>query len=231
METDSTIFLSPEFAPYHNWLQDLNLVGNTLKFAELKWSLAVGPQKNKPLMALAAVGIQVKEENRDKSNEVVFFRPDLQAVLAYEPTKDVWKTRIVVVREFRAACRAAYVWELPAGSSFVETDPLKVAQKELKEETGLVVDASRFCKVGTRQMLATLCSHKAGLFALELTTDEMDKLALDSQPKGNVSETERTYVHVMQLQEIVAHSGFDWSVMGLIFGFFGPLLQSQTKAE
>jgi 8-oxo-dGTP pyrophosphatase MutT (NUDIX family) len=85
-----------------------------------------------------------------------------------------------LVREFRSPANNAlgYVFEAPGGSSTKPgKDPLENAADELREELGLTIDdLSRFKTVGTRQVAATLSTHKAHVYAIELTGAEMDYL-------------------------------------------------------
>jgi 8-oxo-dGTP pyrophosphatase MutT (NUDIX family) len=55
------------------------------------------------------------------------------------------------------SCR--YVWELPGGSSWSETDSKKIALEEVHEEVGLTIDPSRLVHHRSRQINATMSAH------------------------------------------------------------------------
>lgn len=55
---------------------------------------------------------------------------------------------------------SSYVWELTGGSSWSEVDTKKIALDEVHEEAGLTIDPSRLVFQASRQINATMCSHK-----------------------------------------------------------------------
>lgn len=125
---------------------------------------------------------------------------------------------IVLIREFRspAATLNGYVREVPGGSSFKPTEnPLQLAADEVHEETGLRISASRIIKRETRQLVATLSSHKAHLFSVEITDAELEWLQQQVDVAHGVSEdTERTYVEIHTLSEILTSDYVDWRYAG-----------------
>jgi ADP-ribose pyrophosphatase YjhB (NUDIX family) len=87
---------------------------------------------------------------------------------------------------------------LPGGSSFKEGESVtEIAAHELKEETGLDIASERFKLMAGRQLAATLSTHKAVLFTVELTEDEIANV--DQTTHGVVEDTERTHVEVSKL--------------------------------
>jgi len=110
--------------------------------------------------------------------------------------------------------------EVPGGSSFKPNmDPCLNAAKELKEETGLEVsDLNRFRRLGSRQLTATLSTHHAHLFSIELTEKEMEFLeGKKGLAQGVLGDTERTYVEIQTLRALWANNEVDYSMLGMIF--------------
>jgi ADP-ribose pyrophosphatase YjhB (NUDIX family) len=86
-------------------------------------------------------------------------------------------TVIALVRESRSSASTAdgFVHELPGGSGS-EREPIAQAISEVKEETGLAIDASRIQSHGSRQLAATLSAHHAHLFSAEISDAELARL-------------------------------------------------------
>ncbi|MEV7197373.1 NUDIX domain-containing protein [Streptomyces sp. NPDC093510] len=154
-----------------------------------------------------------------KSNEVVLSRPDIASVVAYRRNGPLDDTEIVLVREFRTpgSVDDGFVRELPSGSSFAGmTDPRSVAVNELREETGLAVDPERLRQHHARQVAATVSTHRAHLFSLELTDPEAERLRSDAAAHGKAADSEHTYVEVVRLTDMMACSRVDWSTLGAV---------------
>jgi 8-oxo-dGTP pyrophosphatase MutT (NUDIX family) len=158
----------------------------------------------------------------------VLGRPDLSAVLLHRRAADPWATEVVLVREFRSAARnpGAMVLELPSGSSFQGgEDPLRLAVDETREETGLALDGARLTPVASRQLASTLLSHHAQLYEAALTAEEVAWLrARAGEAQGDPASSERTYVEVRTLRQLLTCPELDWSTLGMILGVLGPAL-------
>ena len=216
-ETKVPLFIwnSPQF---QGWYADLKLAGNSLVDAKVLHSFKI---KNKFLLSYVMwVNVWVAAENRYKSNEFVFSRKNISTIVAYRLTKD--SVEVVLVKEFRSPVSTpeGYVYELPGGSSFETAEnPLVTAQHELEEECGLHIDdVSRFKLAGTRQLVATLSTHKGSVYYIELTALEMDALRKKQrlgEINGVVEDTERTMVYILNLKNI-ADVPVDHSTLGMI---------------
>ena len=130
-------------------------------------------------------------------------------------------TEIILIREFRSAVRNAsgFIHELPGGSSHREQAPLQVAAEEVHEETGIIIPPMRFRSLGSRQMIGTLSSHHAHLFAVELTPAEMAQakaVAAAGTAYGVEEDCERTYVEVTTFRDLLAGSLVDWTTVGMV---------------
>ncbi len=210
-------------AGFQTWLQAQVNVGNRLDSAEVLWTYRVGADKKFLLAYTLQVSVWVESEGRHKSNEFIFSRPDISCVVAYHKVgNDILDSEIVLVREFRSPVRNSigFVMEVPGGSSFKPNmDPLVSAQRELKQETGLELsNLDRFRRVGSRQLTATLSTHQAHVWAVELSEEEMEFMkGQKGVAHGVVSETERTYVEVQTLRNICNAPDVDFSMLGMIF--------------
>lgn len=91
--------------------------------------------------------------------------------------------------------------------------------EEVSEETGLHIPRHRAFKVGNRQLAGTLSAHKADIYAVQLLKEEMDQILEDSKKqivRGNEKDTERTYVELVTVSQILEESLVDWSNVGMI---------------
>ncbi len=149
-------------------------------------------------------------------------RPSISAVVLYERGETIFGTKIVLVREFRStsATSDGFIREVAGGSSFnPKANPLDVAAKETLQETGLVISPERFRIHEARQLSGTVTTHRAHLFSVEITGDEMEQVVRTANDgMGVASETERTYREVVTFGELLAegYTGVDWSMMGMI---------------
>ncbi len=207
---------------FQDWHKAQKAAGNRLDGARLEWNFRVGARKDRVYCWALHVNVYVAKENRHKSNEVVISRPNIASVLLYKRESDILDSKIVLVREFRspASTSDGFVWELPGGSSFdPQKIPYVVAHQEVFEETGLQVEPGRMKPHFSRQLAGTFSAHKAYLFSVELTDQELGNLYKESGiPHGEMkNETgERTYIEIKTLKEVMAEDSVDWSNLGMI---------------
>jgi len=211
------IWKTPHF---QQWYASQHNAGNCLDGARVEWTFRVGPRRDFVFFWILHVDVFIKSENRHKTNEVVIARPDIATVVMYHRAKFLDDTDIVLVREFRspAATSDGFVREIPGGSSFKpKGNPLQLAADECYEETGLRIAADRMRRHESRQLVATLSAHRAHLFSVEITAEELEILRSQVDITHGVAEdTERTYVEVTKLRDIRQVSGVDWSMLGMI---------------
>lgn len=206
-------------ASFQAWYAALRAAGHRLDGARLEWLCRSGPGRRWLFMWALRVNVHIPGEARNKTSEVVIGRPDVAAVVMLRRDPDPLATQVVLVREFRSAARNArgMVLELPSGSSFDDSlPPLQVAAEEVHEETGLRVDAARLRAVGSRQVAATLLGHHAQLYTLELRDEELAWLVAHEGEQRGAGGSERTYVEVRRLDELLASDELDWSTLGMI---------------
>jgi len=219
---------------FQAWYGQLVHAGNRLDDAKLLWAFYVGPQKDFLFSYALRVHVWVEAEKRHKSNEYVFSRTDISSIVPYY--LGFGEPRIVLVKEYRAPGRTGdgFVHELPGGSSFKGGQPpAEVASEEMKEETGLDIDPSRFHLINTRQVSATVSSHHAYVFGVELSDKEYAQ-AVGQEKAGTAlgvaEDTEITYVEVRTLSEILSKGLVDWSNVGMIMETLNPHVQTEKKA-
>lgn len=220
---------------FQAWYQGQTAAGNRLDGATLLWHFKP-PKMKVPFAWVLRVNMWVAAEGRHKTNEYVFARADISNVLLYEsfvPTRKdditgqqlldtLLSTEVVLIREFRSPARTpdGFIRELTGGSSHKPSEnPLQVASAEVHEETGLIVNPSRFVPHGSRQLAGTLSAHHAHLYSAELTGSEMAQakaLARAGDAHGVVEDTERTYIEVTTFGKILTRADTDWSTVGMV---------------
>ncbi|MDO8669658.1 MAG: nucleoside 2-deoxyribosyltransferase domain-containing protein [Candidatus Buchananbacteria bacterium] len=210
------IWRTPHF---QNWYQAQKQAGNRLDGAKVLWTWRVGPKKDIVFFFAIHVDVYIASEGRNKTNEVVISRPDISTVMMYKPDRDnIANSDIVLIREFRSPAANCFVWELPGGSSFrLGVDSLQLAADECLEETGLKINPVRMRAHQSRQLIATLSSHQAHLFSVELTDEELAWLkSQEGIVHGVIEDSERTYIEVVKLGDILLFGRVDWSMLGMI---------------
>lgn len=205
---------------FQSWYSTLKAAGNRLDGAKLLHHVRMraGPV----FFYTMSVNVWVAAEKRNKTNEFLVARKDLSAVVAYTKDSETGAVKVALIKEFRSPVNNAtgFVHELPSGSSAkADVDPLENAQHELDEETGLhIADVSRFKLVRARQLVATFSTHKAHVFSIRLTSEEMAQL--EATAKENTAfgagESEMTFVMVVSLADIFTLP-VDYSTLGMIF--------------
>lgn len=205
---------------FHEWYLAQKHAGNRLDGARVEWIFKMGPGKKHVFYWALHVDVYVTSEDRHKTNEVVLSRPDIATMVLYRRGGSHLDTDVVLIREFRSAARTVdgFVRESPGGSSVVpKGDQLLVAVEECREEVGLEIHPSRVQRHETRQLMATMSTHKAHLFSVELTEEELNLLKKwKGVARGVEGESERTYVEIHTLRDILQQEDVDWSALGMI---------------
>jgi 8-oxo-dGTP pyrophosphatase MutT (NUDIX family) len=209
-------------ASFQNWYKAQTKAGIELHGAQVKWVLRIGAKFG--LYWALKVDMFVPSENRHKTNEVVISRPDVCLTVAWHRPAGAApeETLFALIREYRtpAVSDDGFAWENPGGSSFnPDKDPRQTAASELKQELGLEFDAARVRLHGARQIAATLSGHRAHVYSVELSAEEvaaLRKLEADGASFGVASESERTYPRVRSLREINEANFVDWATIGIL---------------
>jgi len=209
------VWILPHF---QSWLQAQKNAGNRLDGFKPVFLFPDGP---KPFFWAAHVNVFIASENRNKVNEVVISRPDIMhIVLLHKPLRLSDKVESVMVREFRspASTPSGFILESPGGSSLKGEDPMAIAVEELYEETGIRISSDRLETLGTRQLMGTMSSHKAHVYAVALTDADMEAArAQQGHVHGNEADSERTWVEVHDVAGLLREPFTDWSTLGMIY--------------
>lgn len=222
----SHVFLTSTF---QRWMHRMQDGGNRIVDAGVRDAHFVG--KNAFLWSVWASVEIGSEGGRVKNNELVIGRWDVSCSVVWYREEDEqnkhlhWmdRTKVVLVKEFRTA-GAGHVIELPGGSAVEEAitktiSARQLALEEMHEELGWKGDEHRLCEVGERAVCATLCAHACRAYALRATREEMahfEQLEREGASFGVEQDTEKTYVLVRTVRQIMTESLVDWANVGII---------------
>jgi hypothetical protein len=205
---------------FQAWYEAQKQAGNILCGASVEWVFRINNQF--VFYWALHVDVYIAAESRHKINEVVLGRPDISAVVLYRRGRDLLDTEVVLVREFRSPGRTpdGYIWDVPGGSSFRSRQAsLAITAAEVQQQLGLTIAPQAVQWHEARQVAGTLSVHTAHVFSAELTETEMALLraqeAADT-PHGEAAASERTYVRIRRVSDILADTSVDWSTVGMI---------------
>ena len=204
---------------FQSWYDAQVLAGNELVDARLLYTFRPGYKKFL-FLSILRVNMYVTSEKRNKTNEFVLSRPDISSVVMWY--KDGDTIEVVLVKEFRspAATEDGFIRELPGGSA--DATPEETAAEEIHEETGFYLDPSRLHAVSARQLAGTLSSHKSHLYSAELDKEEVEWFkSQDGVVHGIEEDTERTFVEVYTVSQLINEDIVDWSTLGMIVSVVG----------
>lgn len=217
VEVPLYIWNAPSF---QNWYEAQTKAGNTLEHAKLLFNARSGLNKDNVFFWILWVDMYIAKENRNKTIEFVASRTNATAIMLYKKAENLMDTQVILVKEFRspASTNDGYVWELPGGSSENETeDEILVAVNEVKEETDFKISKSRMKFIQQRQVNETLLANQVSLFAAELDDSEIEWFkSQKGEAKGNIEDTERTFIEVVTLKDILEKELVDWLNLGMI---------------
>lgn len=204
---------------FKNWYRAQTEAGNELREAKLIFNFRP-KDENFVFLWILKVTMYVGSEKRLKKDEFVLSRTDISSVVLWKREKELQECKVAIVKEYRpcAATKDGFIREAPSGSSANEDDTAKeAAVQEIHEETGLMIKIKNLKKVGARQMFGTLSAHKSHLYSYELDDEELKWLeAQKGIVHGDIAVTERTFIEVYTVQELLSNSDLDWSNIGMI---------------
>lgn len=211
------IWRTPSF---QQWYGYMCAAKNRLEHARVISAFRSNSQCRNVMFWAMCVDVYVAAESKIRASELVMSRPDVATIVLYRKSRRIGKSTVVLVREFRptVANSTGFVWENPGGSSLNPTlNPLEVAAQECLDETGLQLDPTRFRIIGSRQIAATFSTHHAHVLAAELTRSELRQLAKQvGVPHGAPGTSERTFVEITTLDQVVKRDLADWATLGML---------------
>jgi 8-oxo-dGTP pyrophosphatase MutT (NUDIX family) len=204
---------------FQSWYKAQTEAGNRLEEARLLYNFR--PRfKDFVFLWVLHAKVYVASEDRVKDNEFVMARPDISSVCLWHESGDsLFENQVVIVKEFRtpAATKDGFVRELPGGSVVDPGDPEETAAAEVHEETGFYLDPSRLKVHPARRLVGTLSSHKAHLFSAKLTAKEVEWFESQAGTvHGKEEDTERTFIEVHTVQNLIDNDLVDWTTLGMI---------------
>ncbi len=209
------IWNTPSFQSWHSSQTE---AGNRLDHAEVLWNYRPNNSNFVFVWALK-VKIYIASEDRFKDNEFVLARTDVSSVCLYCEREPIEDTEVVLVKEFRscAATSDGFIRELIGGSSTSDASPVEVAAEEVFEETGFHINSKRLVQHASRQVAGTFAAHKSHLFSARITEDELKWFkAQDGVVHGKEEDSERTFIEVYTVKDLLNNNLVDWSNLGQI---------------
>lgn len=204
---------------FQSWYKAQLGAGNRLEDARLLFNFRPKFKSFVFLWVLKA-SVYVASEDRYKDNEFVMARPDISTVCLWHENGDsIFETEVVVVKEFRtpASTEDGFIRELPGGSAVKDINPEEIAAEEVHEETGFYIEPGRLKSHEARQLSGTFSAHKAHLFSAELDDEEVEWFRSQKGiVHGNEKDTERTFIEVYSVQDLIDSNLVDWSTLGMI---------------
>jgi len=204
---------------FQKWYRAQLSAGNVLQGARLLW-VFVMPKARRVFCWALHVEVYVASEDRVKSNEFVFGRPDTSSVILWHRAPTLEETEVVLVKEFRSPGRTkdGFVREPPGGSAAPGVNPLDTAVEEVEEEAGYRIQPKRLKALPLRQMYGTLSSVGSNVFSAEISREELDHFKSQAgQAHGIEEDSERTFVEVYRVGDLLKQPLTDWSTLGMIF--------------
>lgn len=204
---------------FQEWYQNQRKLGNWISDAKVLHIHRI-PSNGNIFAYTLWVNIFIKSENRFKNNEFIFSRTNISSCVLYYKRPNILDSEIVLVSEFRSPVNNAdgKVYELPGGSSHKPgVDPKLTIIEELKEECGFSPVLMNLKEETSRQVYATLLTHKCFLYSYKLNYYELDFIKQNQNKVFGVeADGERCYVHVKTVRDILHEQLVDWSNIGQI---------------
>lgn len=214
-------------AIFQRWYAAQLKAGNRLLDANVLWTYFIGHDRERLFFWALETDMHVGLESRVFKRGIVLGRPDVSGTVLFGPDLG-FNTEVVLIREFRPAASTSdgFVHEPANGSSWDDLAPAELAAAETIEETGVAISLNRLQGLGERQLLPTLCPHRASVYFARLTKQELAAVkSRAGKPHGKTSEGEHTWIEIYTVREIFEMKGtgthdLDWSTLGMVFFAF-----------
>lgn len=140
-----------------------------------------------------------------KVTREVVIRKDCVSVLPYDNITG----KVVLVEQFRVGAvhdqRGAFVYELVAGIVDPGETVEQAARRELKEETGIAHLVGEMCNLGTFYLSPGGCTEQTTLLLAPVLLDDEYIAELTASSHGCANEGEDIRVHVLNIEDAIAH--------------------------
>ena len=213
---------------FQRWHAAQKKAGNVLLDARVLWTYRIGRDRERLFFWTLETDMRVGKDGQVVKNGLVLGRPDVSATVLFG--KDLgFNTEVALIREFRPSATTSdgFVREPAGGSSWEKRAPIEVAAAEAAEEAGVELTVSRLKDLGDRQLMPTLSAHRARVYVVRLTPEELRALkARGDRPFGREREGERTWVEVRTIRQLLDQADglqpndVDWSTLGMILYAF-----------
>jgi hypothetical protein len=211
---------------FQRWHAAQKKAGNRLLDARVVWTYHIGHRRERLFFWGLETDMHVGVEDRVFKDGIVIGRPDVSGTVLFGPPLG-FETEVVLIREFRPAANTSdgFVHEPANGSSWRKLAPVELAAAEAKEETGVALSLNRLRQLGDRQLMPTLCAHRANVYFARLTKEELRVLKTRvGKPHGNAAEGEHTWIEIHKIRDIFEKKNgthdLDWSTFGMIASAF-----------
>ena len=205
---------------FKSWYHAQTEAGNVLEKAKLLYTFRPG-FKDFVFLWVLKVEVYITSEKRSKTNEFVLARTDTSSVVMWYPEgESIEEYQVILIKEFRSPATTSdgFIYENAGGSAHdPKNDSFDTAIEEVHEETGLMLDSKRLKFIQARQVCGTLSSHKNHLHSYQLNEEELKWLkSQDGIVHGVEEDTERSFVTIHSVKDILESADVDWANLGQI---------------
>ncbi|GAA4447576.1 hypothetical protein GCM10023189_04080 [Nibrella saemangeumensis] len=187
-----------EAEKYKNWRQKLET--NQVKIRSVDEKYTKRTQDGKVLYALVEVEAETPEGT--KLPPVCMLKGHAVSMLVVLIDEETEEKSVLLVRQ-RRICDGSETYEHPAGMIDEGEEPIEVAARELKEETGLVVTTGELRELFPKGLYSATSTSDEALFFFytERRMSAREIQALHNRPTGEESENEHTHLYVTSFPE------------------------------
>ncbi len=183
---------------YKQWADTLKSNGIDLRGVE---ELSLTHKPNGEII-FAKLKIDAYSKTGEKLLPIVMLRGHFVSVLTCLISKETQKKYLLLVKQFRIA-NGAISYEHPAGMCDNESNPITVAVKEVKEETGLHITADQLVLLNDKMLYtsAGLLDEGGYMFYCEIMLSEAEIQAFQDKIAGAENENEFIQTHIAPIDE------------------------------
>lgn len=150
----------------------------------------------------ALINIDAQDKNGEKLLPVVLLRGHFVSVLTCLVSQETGKKYLLLVKQYRVS-NGEISYEHPAGMCDSETDPYKVAVKEVQEETGLTIQKTDLILLNTELYYTSpgLLDEGGYFFYCELILPQSEIDKYQNKSAGALDEREFIQTCVVPMEE------------------------------